>query len=173
MTNPLTPDDGTPAGDGTPDQAASGGSAPGTPSIDQIETRIAHDLARHALYVAPIATVAVGLWRGVPSGAAVALAFALVVANFIGAAWVLGWVARTSPDLLMGAAMMSFLIRLVLLSVIGFGIKELDIVDWQVFCITLVASYLGLLVWEMRSISLSLASPGLKPKPHEHSGVGG
>jgi hypothetical protein len=148
-------------------------SAPSAPSIDQIESRIAHDLARHALIVAPIATIGVGLWRGVPGGAAVALAFVLVVANFLAAAWVLGWVARTSPDLLMGAAMMSFLIRLVLITAIGAAIKELDIVDWPVFCITLIASYLGLLFWEMRSISLSMASPGLKPKPHEHSGVGG
>jgi hypothetical protein len=144
-----------------------------TPPIDQIESRIAHDIARHALIVAPIAIIGVGIWRGVPAGAAVALALALVVGNFIAAAWVLGWVARTAPDLLMGAAMMSFLIRLVLISVIGFGIKEADLVDWPVFCVTLVASYLGLLFWEMRSISLSLASPGLKPKPHDHSGVGG
>jgi hypothetical protein len=156
------------AADPTTDPAA-----PPAPSIDQIESRIAHDLARHALYVAPLAIIGVGLWRGVPAGAAVALAFVLVIANFIAAAWVLGWVARTSPDLLMGAAMMSFLIRLVLLSVIGVLIKEADIVDWPVFCVSLVASYLGLLFWEMRSISLSLASPGLKPKPHEHSGVGG
>jgi len=144
-----------------------------TPPIDQIESRIAHDIARHALIVAPIAIIGVGIWRGVPAGAAVALALALVVGNFIAAAWVLGWVARTAPDLLMGAAMMSFLIRLVLISVIGFGIKEADLVDWPVFCVTLVASYLGLLFWEMRSISLSLASPGLKPKRHDHSGVGG
>lgn len=144
-----------------------------TPPIDQVESRIAHDIARHALIVAPIAIIGVGIWRGIPAGAAVALALALVVGNFIAAAWVLGWVARTAPDLLMGAAMMSFLTRLVLISVIGFGIKEADVVDWPVFCVTLVASYLGLLFWEMRSISLSMASPGLKPKPHEHSGVGG
>ena len=55
-----------------------------------------------------------------------------------------------------------------LLTVIGVGIKELDVVDWPVFCITLVVSYLGLLFWEMRSISLSLASPGLKPQRTEH-----
>jgi hypothetical protein len=148
-------------------------SAAPTPSIDQIESRIAHDIARHALIVAPIAIIGVGIWRGIPAGAAVALALALVVGNFIAAAWVLGWVARTSPDLLMGAAMMSFLVRLVLITAIGVGIKELDVVDFQVFCITLIASYLGLLFWEMRSISVSLASPGLKPKPHEHSGVRG
>ena len=144
-----------------------------TPSIDQIESRIAHDIARHALIVAPIAIIGVGIWLGVPAGAGVALALALVVGNFIAAAWVLGWVARTAPDLLMGAAMMSFLVRLVLITAIGVGVKELGIVDFQVFCITLIASYLGLLFWEMRSISLSMASPGLKPKPHERSGVSG
>lgn len=143
------------------------------PSIDQIESRIAHDIARHALIVAPIAIIGVGIGLGVSAGAAVALALALVVGNFIAAAWVLGWVARTAPDLLMGAAMMSFLVRLVLITAIGVGVKELGIVDFQVFCITLIASYLGLLVWEMRSISLSMASPGLKPKPHERSGVSG
>jgi hypothetical protein len=150
--------------------------APATPpsaSIDQVESRIAHDLARRALIVAPVAIIGVGLWRGVPAGAAVALAFALVVANFLASAWILGWVARTTPDLLMGAAMMSFLVRLVLITAIGIGVRELDLVEWPVFCITLVVSYLGLLFWEMRSISLSMASPGLKPKPHEHSGVSG
>lgn len=171
MTAPATPPtspDAEMADPSTGDPAA-----PPAPSIDQIESRIAHDLARHALIVAPLAIIGVGLWRGVPAGAAVALALALVVGNFLAAAWVLGFVARTSPDLLMGVALMSFLTRLVLITAIGVGIKELDIVDWPVFCITLVVSYLGLLFWEMRSISLSMASPGLKPKPHEHSGVSG
>ncbi len=68
----------------------------------------------------------------------------------------------------MGVALMSFLVRLILLTAIGVGIKELDIVDWPVFCITLVVSYLGLLFWEMRSISTSLASPGLKPRPNRN-----
>ena len=42
-------------------------------------------------------------------------------------------------------------------------VKALDIVDFPVFLITVLGSYLGLLFWEIRSISLSLASPGLKP----------
>jgi hypothetical protein len=58
----------------------------------------------------------------------------------------------------------------VLLTVIGVGIKELGVVDWPVFCITLVVSYLGLLFWEMRYISLSLASPGLKPSTNRRWG---
>ena len=35
--------------------------------------------------------------------------------------------------------------------------------------ITLVASYLGLLFWELRYVSISLAHPGLKPTPKETS----
>ncbi len=134
--------------------------------IDHIESRIARDLAKHALYAAPIAILAVGIWRGVDAGAAVALALALVIGNFLLSAAILGTCARRNPELLMGVALMSFLVRLALLTGIGIGIKELDIVDWPVFCVTLVVSYLGLLFWEMRSISVSLASPGLKPSPN-------
>jgi hypothetical protein len=132
-------------------------------SIDRIESRIARDVARHGLYVAPIVMLGVGLWRGPDAAGAVALAFALIIGNFLLSAAILGWTARVHPDLLMGAALFSFLGRLILITLLGVGIKELDIVDWPVFCITLVVSYLGLLFWELRSISVSLASPGLKP----------
>ena len=138
------------------------------PPIDRIESRIAHDLARHGVYAAPILMLGVGLWRGVDAAAAVALAFALVLGNFLLSAAILGWTARRSPEMLMGVALMSFLLRLILLTVIGVGIKELGVVDWPVFCITLVVSYLGLLIWEMRSISFSLASPGLKPSTNRN-----
>jgi hypothetical protein len=136
-----------------------------TPPVDQIETRIARDLAKHALIVAPVLIVGVGLWRGLDGALAVALALAIVCANFLVAAAILGWAARTSPNLLMGVALMGFITRLILITAIALGVKSLDIVDWPVFCITLIASHLGLLFWETRSISLSLASPGLKPKP--------
>ena len=140
------------------------------PPIDRIESRIAHDLAKHGLYVAPIVTLGVGLWRGPDAAGAVALAFALVIGNFLLSAAILGWTARRSPEILLGVALMSFLVRLVLLTVIGVGIKELGVVDWPLFCITLVVSYLGLLFWEMRYISLSLASPGLKPSTNRRWG---
>lgn len=141
-------------------------SAPSIPAVDHIESRIAMDLGRRALLVAPVAMVGVGLWRGVDAAGAVALALGLVVINLLIAAASLGWAARTSPNLLMGVALFGFLGRLVVLTAIGAGIKALGIVDWPVFCITLVVGYLGLLFWELRSVSLSLASPGLKPGRH-------
>jgi hypothetical protein len=141
-------------------------SAPTIPAVDHIESRIARDLARRALLAAPIVMLGVGLWRGVDAAGAVALALALIVANFLVAAAALGWAARTSLNLLMGVALFGFLARLALLTAIGVGIKALGIVDWPVFCVTLIAGYFGLLFWELRSVSLSLASPGLKPDRH-------
>jgi hypothetical protein len=141
-------------------------SAPSIPAVDHIESRIAMDVSRRALFIAPVAMLGVGLWRGVDGAVAVALALALVVANLLIAAASLGWAARTSPNLLMGVALFGFLVRLAILTAVGAGIKALGIVDFPVFCVTLVVGYLGLLFWEMRSISLSLASPGLKPGRH-------
>ncbi len=136
---------------------------PAVPDVDRIESRIAVDLARRAAIATPIVMLGVGLWRGLDAAAAVALAVALLVVNFLVAAASLGWAARRDPNLLMGVALFGFLVRLALLTAIGAGIKALNIVDWPVFCITLVVGYFGLLFWELRSVSFSLASPGLKP----------
>jgi 3-isopropylmalate dehydrogenase len=43
-------------------------------------------------------------------------------------------------------------------------VRELTGVDFTVFCVVLIAAHLGLLVWELRSVSLSLAAPGLRGK---------
>lgn len=135
------------------------------PDVDRIELKIALDLARRAAIVAPVAILALGLWRGLDAAAAVVLALAVVVVNWLIAALTLGWAARHNPNLLMGVALFGFLARLALITAVGVAIKELDIVDWPVFCGTLLVAYAGLLVWELRYVSFSLASPGLKPKP--------
>jgi hypothetical protein len=135
------------------------------PSIEMIERDIAVDLAKKAVIVTPIVVIGVGVWRGPDAALGALLALALVVVNFFASAAILGWTAKHAPHALAGVAMLSFLGRLVIITIIGAGIKELDIVDFPVFAITLVVSYLALLFWEMRSISLTLAHPGLKPKP--------
>lgn len=135
------------------------------PRADAIELRIAFDMARRAALVAPVAMLALGLWRGWDAVGAVALALLVVIVNWLIAAAVLGWAAQSSPNMLMGVALFGFIGRLALITAVGAGIKALDLVDWPVFCITLLVAYGGLLVWELRYVSFSLASPGLKPKP--------
>jgi hypothetical protein len=152
--------------------------APAVSSLDpeieraaqRVELRIALDLARHAALVAPVVILGLGLWRGTEAALAALGAIAIVVANWLVAGASLGWAARHAPQALVGVALFGFLFRLAAITVVGAGIKALDIVDWPVFCGVLLAGYGGLLVWELRSISFSLASPGLKPKS---SGVNG
>jgi hypothetical protein len=135
------------------------------PSIEKIEREIAVDLAKKAAIITPIVVIGLGIWRGPDAALGAFLALALIVVNFFASAGILGWTAKHAPHALAGVAMLSFLGRLVIITIIGAGIKQLDIVDFPVFAITLVLTYLALLFWEMRSISLSLAYPGLKPKP--------
>jgi hypothetical protein len=132
---------------------------------EQIERDIAIDLAKKAAIVTPIIVIGFGIWRGPDAALGAFLALALVVVNFFASAAILGWAARHVPHALAGVAMLSFLGRLVVITIIGAGIKQLDFVDFTVFAITLVIVYLALLFWELRSISLTLAHPGLKPKP--------
>jgi len=135
------------------------------PSIEKIERDIAVDLAKKAAIVTPSVVIGLGVWRGPDAALGAFLALALIVGNFFASAAILGWTAKHAPHALAGVAMLSFLGRLLIITIIGAGIKQLDIVDFPVFAITLVLTYLALLFWEMRSISLALAYPGLKPKP--------
>ena len=135
------------------------------PSTDRIESRIAIDLVKKAAIVSPLVVIAAGIWRGPEGALGALLALVIVIANFLASAAILGWTAQRAPHALAGVAMLSFLGRLAVITVIGAAIKALDIVDFRVFAFTLVGSYLVLLFWEMKSISLSLAHPGLKPKP--------
>jgi hypothetical protein len=144
--------------------------ATATPDVDGIELRIARDLARRAVLIAPFVIVALGLWRGLDAALAAVLALALVAGNWLLAAAMLGWAARVNPSMLMAVALFGFIFRLLLITGISLGIKELDIVDWPVYCGVLLAGYAGLLIWELRHVSFSLASPGLKPKTSVPSG---
>ncbi len=59
-----------------------------------VEKRIALDLARHGLLVAPVVVVAAGLFGGVDGAASAALGLGVCVLNFFAAAVSLEWGAR-------------------------------------------------------------------------------
>lgn len=129
-----------------------------------IEVRIARDIAKKAAIAAPVLALALGAWRGWGAALGVALAFVVVLANlFLGAA-LAAWAARISPTALMGAALGGYLLQLGVLLGALFAVRALPVVDFPVFAYTLIAAQLGLLFWEMRNISLSLAAPGLRPR---------
>ena len=134
------------------------------PPVDAIELRIARDIARKAALAAPVLSVGLGLWRGWGAALGVALAFLVVLAHLFLAAALAPWAGRISPGALAGAALGGFLLQLGVLLGALFAVRALSFVDFPVFAYSLIVAQLGLLFWEMRSISLSLASPGLRPR---------
>lgn len=129
------------------------------------EPEIIRDIARRCLMALPVALL-VGFvgWR-VEGLTAVAIALVVVLANFAGAAALQAWAARISLGLVMGVALFGFVIRLAIVSAIVWFIGDQPWVEPMPLALALIIGHLGLLIWETKFVSASLAFPGLKPVP--------
>lgn len=129
----------------------------------QVERELAFDMVRHGLWAAPAFLLfgAVGWgWDGLLSAL---FALALVFANFLAAAALLGWAAKKGPNVLMATAFGGFAVRMGLIALALWAVADQPwVADWPLG-LTLLVAYLGLLFWETRYVSASLAYPGLKP----------
>jgi hypothetical protein len=129
-----------------------------------VEQEVAWDLIRRAVLVAPVLMAAGGLGWGVHGAASAGYAVALVVANFALSASLLAWAARVSLAVLMAAALGGYLVRLGLVTVAVLAVIHQPWVEVIPLAFTLVITHLGLLVWETRYVSATLAYPALKPR---------
>ncbi|MDQ6854294.1 MAG: hypothetical protein M3046_11510 [Actinomycetota bacterium] len=128
-----------------------------------VERRIALDLARHGLLVAPAILLVAGFARGVDGAASAALGLGLLVLNLFVAAVSLEWANRRGPNVLMGVALGGFLLRMITILLVMLVADALfGWADVVVLGVTLFLTHLGLLFWELRSVSFSLAAPGLR-----------
>lgn len=127
------------------------------------EIEIAHDLARRAIPVGlALMVVSAAIWRA--DGALTsALAVAIIVVNFLVAATIMSWAARISTEVLMGAILVGFIVRMGTIALVIYAVKDESWVVLPVLAFTLLLTQLGLLFWETRFVSGSLAYPGLKP----------
>lgn len=144
--------------------------APGTPLVTRDlgpapEPEIIRDLVKHGLYAAPVALL-VGFVGWQADGlVSVAIALAIVLANFALAASLQAWAARISLGLVMGIALFGFVVRLAIISAVVWALGQQAWVEPMPLSLTLIIGHLGLLIWETRFVSASLAFPGLKPVP--------
>jgi hypothetical protein len=127
------------------------------------ETEVARDLARHALPLAPVLIGLSALVWGLDGALSSAYAVVLVVANFLVAAALMAWAARISVAMLMGTVLAGYVLRLGAITVAVLAVRHAGWVELMPLGLTLVVTHVGLLVWETRRVSLSLAYPGLKP----------
>lgn len=127
------------------------------------EQEVVRDLIKRGLIALPVALGIGFVGWGFDGMASVGFAVALVLVNFAVAAALLGWAARISLGLLMGVTLFGFLLRLAAIGVAVMAVKGQSWVAPLPLGIALVVAHLGLLFWETRYVSASLAFPGLKP----------
>jgi hypothetical protein len=120
-------------------------------------------MVRHALIVAPVVILGCGLLRGVDGAISAAIGLVLVALNFFAAARLIAWAAGKGAGFMQGAVLGGFVVRLGVLLLIVLALDQLDFIDIPVLVLTIAVTHIGLLIWETRYVSLTLAAPGLKP----------
>ena len=131
------------------------------------EQDIVKDMLRRAAPVAPIVVMLCSLPWGIEGAISSAFAVAVVALNFALSAALLTWSARISLGLLMGTALFGYLIRLGLIAGAVIAVHNMKWFSAWPLGLTLIVTHLGLLLWELRYVSASLAFPGLKPKQEQ------
>jgi hypothetical protein len=130
-----------------------------------VERELGFDMARKGLLLAPVLIALSWLVWGSDGAWSALVAVAIVVVNLIVAAVTMSWAARRSLATLMAVALGGFVVRMSVVVLIVALIKDRPWVDLVALGVGILVTQLGLLVWELRFVSASLAYPGLKPSP--------
>jgi hypothetical protein len=135
-----------------------------TPAVQaNPEQQVARDLARRALWVAPVFLIVGAVLGGAGGAASAALALGLVALNFVLGAAIIARAVAISPNALYGAVLFGYLARLGLMTVVVLAVRNGGWFATVPFAVTLLVTHLGLLTWETKHVAASLAFPGLKP----------
>jgi hypothetical protein len=129
------------------------------------EAAISRDMLKRVVWLGPALLVVFGLIWGLDGVLSTAYGLAIVCINFALAGALMTWAARISFAALGAAAFFGFLLRLALVLTAVVLVLDASWVALVPLCLTLVITHLGLLLWELRFVSLSLAFPGLRPTP--------
>lgn len=132
-----------------------------------VESEVAKDLVRRGIYALPVVLLLGLLGWGTNGLLSVGYASMLILANFWISAVLLQWAGRISLGFLMGMSLGSFVLRVGAIVAAVLLVKNQSWVESVPLALTLVIAHLGLLLWETRYVSASLAFPGLKPEPKE------
>jgi hypothetical protein len=133
------------------------------PPAPEVERELATDMLRRGIWFAPGVVVLATLIWGWQGASSAALAIALVAVNLMLAAIGLSWAAKRSFNTIMAMSLGGFAARMGLLTAVLYAVRNASWVDMTALGILVLGTHLGLLVWEMRYVSASLAFPGLKP----------
>ena len=127
------------------------------------EVEVSTDLVKRGLIVAPLIVAICGVIWGLDGVWSSMYGIGLVLANFALAAAVIAVTIRISFTMMLGGVLFGYLFRLGLIFVAVFAVRDAGWISLPALGATIIVTHLGLLVWELKYVALSLAYPGLKP----------
>jgi hypothetical protein len=135
------------------------------------EVSVSNDMVKRGLLVAPLLIAVCGLIWGANGAASSAYAIAIVLVNFALAAAIVAVTAKISLRLMMASIMFGYLVRLGLIFLAVYLVKDAGWISLPALGATIIFTHLGLLVWELKYVAISLAYPGLKPTAKSVTGA--
>jgi hypothetical protein len=127
------------------------------------EVEVSTDLIKRGLIAAPLVVAICGVIWGANGAWSSLYGIALVLVNFALAALLIAVTIRISLTMMLGAVLFGYLLRLGLIFVAVFAVRDAGWISLPALGATIIATHLGLLIWELKYLALSLAYPGLKP----------
>ena len=128
------------------------------------EVAVSNDMVKRGLIVAPVLVAVCGVIWGLDGVWSAMYGIGIVLANFALAAALIATAARISVGLMMAATLFGYLIRLALIFLAVWFVKDAGWISLPALGSTIIVTHLGLLFWEMKYVALSLSHPGLKPE---------
>ena len=117
----------------------------GRPPVELILVR---SLLRRAVVVGPLAVVLSGLIRGLDGAVAAVIGVILVVGYYLLSGALMSWLARVSLGAYHAGALFGFVARLGLIVATMLAVAALFDVDRPALGLTVIATYMVLLLWE-------------------------
>lgn len=130
---------------------------------EPVEIQISTDIAKRGLMVAPVLVGICALIWGADGAWSSLFAIGLVLVNFAVSAMLIAYTAKISLALMMGATLFGYLVRLGLLLLAIVLVRDAGWISIPALGATIIVTHLGLLIWELKYVAISLAHSGLKP----------
>jgi hypothetical protein len=133
------------------------------PEAPEVERELVVDMLRRGVWFAPIVVVLATIIWGTAGASSAGVAIVLVTVNLVLAALGLSWAAKVSLNAIMVVSLGGFALRMALLCLVLLALRHESWIDLTALGVSVLVTHLGLLFWELRFVSASLAFPGLKP----------
>jgi hypothetical protein len=127
------------------------------------EVAVSTDMVKRGVIFAPLMMAFCLVVWGLDGALSSGYGIVIVLANFALAARLISYTAPISLGLMMGAILFGYLVRLGLIFAAVWLVRDAAWISFPALGTTIIVTHLGLLVWELKYVAISLAYPGLKP----------